>query len=341
MGFQLVRFINLVLLISIIILTLTGMYGLYWTLNGWMFDVHRAVGWVFIAAIPWKTVVSLRSLRRGLQPNFDRGVMVMVSLVLAGVSLLVLFLGLAWAFRLAPAQLWLRQTAVSWHWMLGLCLLAPLALHAWRRWPRPRKTDFTSRRGALKLLGLGVAGLASWWAAESLAISTSLASAPRRFTGSRRDGLFSGNRFPVTHSTPVQEGEIDLSTWRLDLSGAVEAPQLLSYADLLALPASSKVATLDCTLGWYTTQTWSGISLTDLLVRVGASPRAFGVRLESVTGYAQILPMAEVGEVLLATHVGGEALDHWHGFPLRAVVPSRRGWHWVKWLARVEVVVLS
>jgi DMSO/TMAO reductase YedYZ molybdopterin-dependent catalytic subunit len=225
--------------------------------------------------------------------------------------------------------------------MLGLGLLAPLALHAWRRWPRPRKTDFTSRRGALKLLGLGAAGLAGWWGAESLAGARSQAGAPRRFTGSYQDGLFSGNRFPVTHSIAVQEGEIDLSTWRLDLSGAVDAPQMFSYEDFLALPASSKVATLDCTLGWYTTQTWSGVLLTDLLARAGASRRAFGVRLASVTGYAQILPMAEVGEVLLATHVGGEALEHWHGFPLRAVVPSRRGWHWVKWLARLEVVVLS
>jgi DMSO/TMAO reductase YedYZ molybdopterin-dependent catalytic subunit len=225
--------------------------------------------------------------------------------------------------------------------MLGLGLLAPLALHTWRRWPRPRKTDFTSRRGALKLLGLGAAGLAGWWGAEALASARSQSGAPRRFTGSRQDGLFSGNRFPVTHSIPVQEGEIDLSTWRLDLSGAVDAPQLLTYEAILAHPGSSKVATLDCTLGWYTTQTWSGILLNDLLAKAGASPRAFGVRLESVTGYAQILPMAEIGEVLLATQVGGEALDHWHGFPLRAVVPSRRGWHWVKWLARVEVVNLT
>ncbi|HYH05137.1 MAG TPA: molybdopterin-dependent oxidoreductase [Bacillota bacterium] len=27
-----------------------------------------------------------------------------------------------------------------------------------------------------------------------------------------------------------------------------------------------------------------------------------------------------------------------HGFPLRAVVPSRRGWFWVKWLAKIEAV---
>jgi DMSO/TMAO reductase YedYZ molybdopterin-dependent catalytic subunit len=36
--------------------------------------------------------------------------------------------------------------------------------------------------------------------------------------------------------------------------------------------------------------------------------------------------------------VGGEVFDHGHGFPLRAVVPSRRGWQWVKWLVAVEVI---
>jgi DMSO/TMAO reductase YedYZ molybdopterin-dependent catalytic subunit len=48
--------------------------------------------------------------------------------------------------------------------------------------------------------------------------------------------------------------------------------------------------------------------------------------------------MVQAEEILLATHVGDEVLNHVHGFPLRAVVPSRRGWHWVKWLTEIEVV---
>jgi DMSO/TMAO reductase YedYZ molybdopterin-dependent catalytic subunit len=64
------------------------------------------------------------------------------------------------------------------------------------------------------------------------------------------------------------------------------------------------------------------------------------VRLESVTGYSFLIPATEVDQVLLATHVGGETLNFEHGFPLRAVVPSRRGWFWVKWLSRIEIVEL-
>jgi DMSO/TMAO reductase YedYZ molybdopterin-dependent catalytic subunit len=62
------------------------------------------------------------------------------------------------------------------------------------------------------------------------------------------------------------------------------------------------------------------------------------VQLGAVSGYAKTFTFAEAAEILLATHVGGEVLAHQHGFPLRAVVPSRRGWFWVKWLTDVEVL---
>ena len=41
---------------------------------------------------------------------------------------------------------------------------------------------------------------------------------------------------------------------------------------------------------------------------------------------------------LLATHTGEEPLSYEHGFPLRLVAPGRRGFEWVKWITRVEVL---
>jgi DMSO/TMAO reductase YedYZ molybdopterin-dependent catalytic subunit len=49
-------------------------------------------------------------------------------------------------------------------------------------------------------------------------------------------------------------------------------------------------------------------------------------------------PIQEAREMLLATHVTGEVLGASHGFPLRAVIPGRRGWFWMKWLVKIEVL---
>ncbi|HEV7129561.1 MAG TPA: molybdopterin-dependent oxidoreductase [Ktedonobacterales bacterium] len=40
----------------------------------------------------------------------------------------------------------------------------------------------------------------------------------------------------------------------------------------------------------------------------------------------------------LATHTGDEPLAYEHGAPARLVAPGRRGFEWVKWLVRVEVL---
>ena len=189
------------------------------------------------------------------------------------------------------------------------------------------------------MIGLGGAALGSWWAADQLSGSRALS--PRRASGSRLEGLFSGNRFPVTHTTSASKEQVDPASWRLTVAEAAASPRDYTYAELLTLPSVDLTASLDCTLGWYTTQSWRGARLSDLLSPAGPAPNTFGVRLESVTGYALILPWREAQEALLATHVGGETLAFEHGFPIRVVVPSRRGWYWVKWLARIEVVALQ
>ncbi|RPJ50780.1 MAG: hypothetical protein EHM21_04230, partial [Chloroflexi bacterium] len=120
MKFSGLRFTTISILVLIAILTFTGIYGLFWTINGWMFTVHRAAAWALIALLPWKAAISYHSLRRGIQPNTNRGLVVLVSLLLAVVTLAVLALALLWKGRFGPENYWLRQTAISWHWMLAL-----------------------------------------------------------------------------------------------------------------------------------------------------------------------------------------------------------------------------
>ncbi len=334
------RFTNTAILFLLAILTGTGLYGLVWPMTGWIFEAHRAAGWSLVALLPWKTAISARSLARGLDRRLDRSLVVALSLVLAAAALIVIALGLWWTWRLGPGTLWLRQTAISWHWMISLGLLVPLAVHVWRRWPRPKRPDLVSRRGFMHLAGLAAVGGAGWWLSERFSQAQELAEEPRRHTGSRGAGFFTGNRFPITHRPGEGLQPVALESWRLVVSGAVRQELSLSYADLAALPVSERVATLDCTLGWYSTQAWQGVPLAGILEESGLAATAWLVRLKAVSGYAHLYTAREAQDILLATHVGGESLSHAHGFPLRAVVPNRRGWFWIKWLDYVEVLPL-
>jgi len=341
---MLVRFTNTTLLGLILALTLTGLWGLAFTLHGWLYDVHRVAGWAVLALVPWKSFIAWRSLRRGPDRRFNRSVMLVVSLLLAALALIVLATGLLWTWRLGPELYWVlgyADTAISWHWMLALGLLAPLALHVWRRWPRPKTREFTSRRGALKLMGLGAAGLAGWLAAERLAQARALPGAPRAASGSVQANIFSGNDFPLTHLAGEGRLTLDPATYALALRGAVQSPYRISYASLLSLPVVERDVTLDCTTGWYTIQRWRGPALWPLLEQAGLARGAALVRLRGVSGYFGDFTLDEARDLLLATHVGDEVLNHWHGFPLRVVAPTRRGWFWIKWLTEIEVLGLS
>src|SRR6188474_1855005 len=99
---MLLRFTNGALLALLILLTLTGLWGLAFTLQGWVFEVHRAAAWAIFALVPWKVLIALRSLRRGFDWRFDRSWGVVISLVLATLGVLVLALGLLWTWRLGP-----------------------------------------------------------------------------------------------------------------------------------------------------------------------------------------------------------------------------------------------
>jgi hypothetical protein len=337
MKFSPVRFVNTIILAAMVVLGLTGVYDLFWIGPAWMFDAHRFAAWSLVAALPWKVMISWRSLRRGFRADLNRGWMVVLSLLLTAALLIVIVLGFAWQWNLGPDS-YARRTLISWHWLIALIVLLPFLVHAWWRWPRPKKVDFASRRAALKLLGLGAATVAGWWLADALARLQETAEQPRRFTGSRLGGYFSGNDFPITHEVAADRSMTNPAVWRLELAGALKSPKVFTFDHVLALPAQDLEATIDCTLGWYAVQVWRGIPLAELLRAAGAGPSAAWVRFRSVTGYEHVLPMAEARGVLLATHVGGERLSHAHGAPLRAVVPTRRGWFWVKWLACVEVV---
>lgn len=328
------RFVNTVLLVVMGILFVTGIGMLYGTWLPWVYDLHRIAGFAVVAVLPWKAIVVYRSLQRRVKGS-GPWLSTLPSLPMAVLLIIVLALGLMWMWRLGPYQTVLAQTVIAWHWILGLVMLPLFIAHVVMRWPSPRPTDFASRRGALRLLSLGAAGVVGWLLGVALARVQATEARPRRSTtGSRGFGQFTGNDFPITGERTI---DVDLEQWRLSVEGAVEQPLILTYDDLTSISPERFDAAIDCTSGWYSVQEWQGVPLARLLEAVGGLDAA-GVRLVSETEYNHTYPMAEARTILLATHVSGEVLAPRHGYPVRAVVPDRRGWFWVKWLARIEVL---
>jgi DMSO/TMAO reductase YedYZ molybdopterin-dependent catalytic subunit len=173
---------------------------------------------------------------------------------------------------------------------------------------------------------------------EMIAKAAEQSRSERRFTGSREDGSFTGLNYPVTSGVDQGKIRLDTRTWTLTIRGNIKKPVTLNYETLLALSTSEVTATIDCTGGWYSTQVWRGVRLADLLSQAEIESEDYILLFKDVSGYTAYFTPADVSEILLATHAGNQALNHWHGFPLRAVVPSRRGGHWVKWLTEVEVI---
>jgi hypothetical protein len=335
------RFINTLILILFCILGITGLYGLVWPFPASLFEVHRVAGWGLIVLLPWKAVIAFRSLRRGQNRRFDRSILVVISILLAIATLTILVLILLWKLQIGPYYVWIAgfgYSGIGWHWGIAMGLAPLFIIHAWRHSLKPKKVDFSERRQILKLMGLGTAAVAGWGLTETMARSIENEKTQRRFTGSREEGSFAGNAHPVTNGADQGKVRLDPETWSLQVTGTVSTPQAWTYADLLAQSTSEVTATLDCTGGWYTVQTWRGILLIELLDQAQLLPQAKGIILRGILEYSAPFTLAQAQEILLATHVSEQALDHPHGFPLRAVVPSRRGWHWVKWMTEVQVI---
>ena len=181
--------------------------------------------------------------------------------------------------------------------------------------------------------------------------------------------LTSNDRFYIRSHFAVPA--LAASSWSLSVEGAVSEPLKFSYDQVLALPAESKVVTLECAgngrvyltpktdgvqwqLGAVGTAEWTGVRLNSLLERAGVDPMAVDVVLEGADSgepskpsrpgkpiaFARSVPLehARKGDILLAYKMNGQRLPESHGFPLRAIVPGWYGMASVKWLTRIVVL---
>jgi DMSO/TMAO reductase YedYZ molybdopterin-dependent catalytic subunit len=133
--------------------------------------------------------------------------------------------------------------------------------------------------------------------------------------------------------------EIDLTSYRLEVTGRVDHPLKLSYDDLRCMPKVEKHLVLTCPGFFQDTATWAGVPLDYVLKLAGVQSGAIHIKLYSADGYYITMPLenARAVEGFLAYELEGETLPRLHGFPLRAVFPGMAGSNWVKWLVAIEV----
>lgn len=293
--------------------------------------VHAIGAYAILVVLFAKATVVWDALRRrpGLGP---------ARLALAGMVLLlaaVLVTGLLWIVggRYAVAGI----SGINLHAYLALALAALVGWHALdRRWVArlPRAAD---RAAFLRMGAVAVGGLVVWQAERAAQAVIGTPGSRRRYTGSYEVGS-AGGRFPVTSWLNDDAPAIDPAAWRLVVEGAVDRPVALSLADLASRAGASQEAVLDCTGGWYTRQTWSGVRLEEVLALAGVRDGASSVQVHSATGYRRRFDLDDAAGLLLATAVAGRPLSRGHGAPARLVVPGRRGYEWVKWVTRIEVL---
>ena len=147
--------------------------------------------------------------------------------------------------------------------------------------------------------------------------------------------------FPVNKTAARAKVTADMvgPSYRLQLSGARQVS--LSRDDLLALPQHTARLPIACVEGWTTTQTWTGVRLSEL-ARMAGLPGADSAFVRSLQP-AGVLSKASLSgdtladpDALLALQVNGADLPIDHGYPARIIVPALPGVHNTKWVAAIE-----
>ncbi len=153
--------------------------------------------------------------------------------------------------------------------------------------------------------------------------------------------------------------EVDNDAWRLRVTGMVDNELEFSLSDLMNGNTVEQQVGFECGgnsqrlfHGLIGNANWRGVSLRDILQRAGIQDGAkevvfFGadVATEEIRGrevdkaFARGLsiPDAMREENMLAFEMNGEPLPHYHGKPLRLIVPGWYGVANVKWLTQIHV----
>ena len=147
----------------------------------------------------------------------------------------------------------------------------------------------------------------------------------------------------ITKKWPVLDlgiqPDISKDNWQLIIDGAVENPQILNWADFMALPQTNDTSDFHCVTTWSKLNiNWQGVRLIDLAGLVAVKDDATHILCYGYDDYTTNVSLEEAlkPDVLLAHTVEGQPLPAEHGGPVRMITPQLYAWKGSKWISRIE-----
>lgn len=133
--------------------------------------------------------------------------------------------------------------------------------------------------------------------------------------------------------------QVDITQYRLTVTGLVKTPQSLRYQEVLKLPAEKRAVTLPCVEGWDEYLLFEGVRLADVLALAKPRKGVTTVIFYAADGYTSSLTYEDAIrlDVMLAAKINGRTLDANRGFPFQVVAESKLGYKWVKWVTKIEL----
>jgi DMSO/TMAO reductase YedYZ molybdopterin-dependent catalytic subunit len=146
--------------------------------------------------------------------------------------------------------------------------------------------------------------------------------------------------------TALSIPRVDLQEWTLSVTGMVDQPYTIDFADLLDMRMVERDITLSCVSNrvggdLVGNARWLGVPLTEILDRAGVQSGAEQLVGRSVDDFTVGFPVEAAydgREALIAVGMNGEPLPFEHGFPARLVVAGLYGYvSATKWLSEIEL----
>ena len=144
--------------------------------------------------------------------------------------------------------------------------------------------------------------------------------------------------------------QLDPKTWKLTISGMVDKPMTLTYAQLLKRPLIERWITLNCVSNdvggdLVSNGLFRGPLLADILREAGVHTDSDQLLLHGADGMTIGAPTHTVldgRDAMLAVGMNGQALPLEHGFPVRVIVPGLYGYvSACKWVTAIEATTFS